>query len=425
MKKGKKVLFLFLILLSAFLTRFVASYIILDEMPKAYGWHQIASNVIKGNKTLLQSGYHSEKYDKKIALNYYSVRPPVNVLFNIIIIYFFKESLLAYILCQSFFSTLIVYISFKLFSLKFVEKTSILDAAIVCFYPGFVSRVWNASEDNFYILFIISSIYFTLLYLSKRQLKYLRYSSLFLGFSFLTRSTVLSFVFLLVLFLLVFIKEPKILLLLNTAGIFLLTISPLLIYNYSIYNKVLLSDHSGGRFWVGNNKYIFKEFPKTSIDQIEYRMSQDLSKQDYIRLNNMNRLEQEKFFLHEALSFIRKNPGSYLLGVGKKIVSVFSILYNPQNESKDMRIRQFIHLFTYVPILIIGTMGFVLYFKRAPLENALMIIFFLSLIILAAVFWAHTRHTIPYHFTFIYGTLLFLDQNKVLKKIFKKAGVNN
>jgi 4-amino-4-deoxy-L-arabinose transferase-like glycosyltransferase len=416
-KKEKKILLL--ILLLAFFIRFISSYIILEEMPKTYGWHQIALNVINGNKTLLQTGYYSREFDMKVVFNYYAVRQPVYVLFNIIMIYFFKESLFFYILFQSLIATLIVYISFKLFRLKFTGKISILGSLIVCFYPGFVSRVWNATEDNFYMVFILSAIYFIFVYVSKRQLRYLRYASLSLGLAFLTRSTILTFVFLLILFMLFFIKEAKLPVILNSVGIFLLTISPLLIYNFSIYHKILISDRDGSLFWIGNNKYIALQFPGTSIDEIGLQMSQDLSREDYIKLNNMSHFEKEKFFFQEAFSFIKANPKSYLLGVFKKVISVFSIFYNPQSESKDMRIRQLLHLLTYVPILIIGILGYLLYFKVSPQENVIMIIYYLSLLILAVIFWAHTRHTIPYHFTFIYGTILFLAQNKISAKILK------
>jgi 4-amino-4-deoxy-L-arabinose transferase-like glycosyltransferase len=417
-KKEKKILLL--ILLLAFFIRFISSYIILDEMPKTYGWHQIAANVINGNKTLLQTGYYSRRFDMKVVFNYYSVRPPVYVLFNIIMIYFFKESLFFYILFQSIIATVIVYISFKLFRLKFPGNISILGSLMVCFYPGFVSRVWNATEDNFYMVFILASIYFIFVYLAKGELRYLRYASLFLGLAFLTRSTILTFVFLLILFLLFFKKKAKLPVILNIAGIFLLTISPLLIYNFSIYHKILLSDRDGSLFWIGNNKYIALQFPVTSIDEIGLQMSQDLSKEDYIKLNTMSHFEKEKFFFQEAFSFIKENPKSYLVGIFKKVISVFSISYNPQNKSKDMRSRQLIHLLTYIPILIVGIMGYVLYFKVSPRENVIMIIYYLSLLILAAIFWAHTRHTIPYHFTFIYGSLLFIDQNKLGRKILIK-----
>jgi 4-amino-4-deoxy-L-arabinose transferase-like glycosyltransferase len=413
--KEKKILFI--ILLAAFLTRFIVSYAILDEMPKTYGWYQIASNVIEGNKTLLQTRYHSQEHQLSVTFDYYAVRPPVNVLFNVMIIYLFNESLFFYILFQSLVATLIVYISCKLFRLKFGAKVSLLGSLIVCFYPGFVSRVWNATEDNFYIAFILASIYFIFVYLEKKEARYLRYASLFLGLSFLTRSTILTFIFLLFLFLLLFTGKARKHLLLNGAGIFLLTISPLLIYNFSLYHKLLLSDHGGGRFWVGNNKYIAGQFPAKSIDQIEYQMSQDLSKDDYIKLNAMNRMEKGKFFLQKTLSFIGENPGLYLRGVVKKVISVFSLSYNPYKKSKNMTVRRWVHWVTYLPVLIMGIIGFVLYFKAAPLENAVMIIFYLSLVGLAAIYWAHTRHTIPYHFTFIYGTLLFLDQHRLARKL--------
>lgn len=416
---------LLLILLFAFLLRLGSSYIILDEMPKSYGWYEIASNVIKGNKTLLQGGYHSSEYDKEIILNFYSARPPIHILFNVMMIYFFKESLFLYILLQSLISTLIVYVSYKLFALTFSKKISILGAAIVCFYPGFVSRVWNASEDNFYLLFILSSIYFLFRFFSKSSLKYLRYSSLFIGLAFLTRTTILTFLVLLVLFIIITQKRSKLILLINTAGIFIITILPLIMYNYSIHKKIALADVGGSRFWIGNNKYIYELFPQTSIDIIEHKMAQDLSKEDYIRLANMSRFEKEDYLLHKAFSFIKENPRSYLLGVFKKFISVFSISYNPRRESKNMPIRQWVHVLTYVPIFLIGIIGFVLYFKVLPLENAVIIIFYLSLMVLAVIFWAHTRHTIPYHFVFIYGTLLYLDQNKTLRKILIERGVES
>ena len=412
-KNEKK--FLLLILVLAFLLRFVSGFIILDEMPKSYGWYEIASNVVKGNKTLLQSVYYSRDHDLKLVFNFYSVRPPVHILFNVMMIYFFKESLFVYILLQSLISTLIVYVAYKLFTLKFSQKVSLLGAAIVCFYPGFVSRVWNATEDNFYLLFILSSIYFLFRFFSKSRLKYLRYSSLLIGLAFLTRTTILTFVVLIFLFIVISQKKSRLILLLNAVGIFILTILPLIVYNYTIHKKIALADVGGSRFWIGNNKYIYELFPQTSIDIIGYYAAQDLSREDYIKLGNMDHFEKENYLLHKAFSFIKENPKSYLLGLVKKIISVFSITYNPHKKSKNMRIRQWVHVLTYVPLLVLGILGFVLYFKVSPLENAVMIIFYLSLVSLAVIFWAHTRHTIPYHFTFIYGTLLFFD-NKILKK---------
>jgi len=413
LRNKKKILLL--ILIFSFLLRFIGGFILLDEIPKAFGWYKIAGNVIDGEKTLLEYRFHVDNDLDTLSLKYYAVRPPLYLLFYVMIITVFQESLFFFLFFQSLLSVLLVYVCYRTFTLIFSKTTGMLGAAIVGFYPHFVSRSWNSSEDNLYMLFIISSFYMLFKYFKKKDIKFLFLTGFLLGLAFLTRSTILFFIILLLPCLLLFIKNNKAFAFSGLAGVFMLTISPLLFYNYSIYGKILLSDHSGSRFWVANNKYTSDLYPETSIDVIERYMFNDLGKTDVEKMKHLDHLDVESFLQDKAIAFIKAKPALFFKGCFKKAVSALSIQYNPTilTNSKEPKYKNIIHQILFLPLFIAGILGIVIYYKKAPKESLIFIVYYLSLILISMIFWAHTRHTIPYYITFIYGLMLIIE-NKII-----------
>lgn len=406
---------LLLILILSFFLRFIGGFILLDETPKAFGWYKIASNVIDGKKTLLEYRFRVDNGLDTLTLQYYAVRPPLFLLFYVMIIKVFEESLFFFLFFQSLLSVLLVYVCYRTFTLIFSKTTGIVGAAIVGFYPHFVSRTWNSSEDNLYMLLIISSFYMLFKYFKKKDIKFILLTSFLLGLAFMTRSTILFFVMLLLPCLFLFVKKNKVFAFSGFAGVFMFTISPLLFYNYSIYGEILLSDHSGSRFWVANNKYISDLYPETSIDVIERYMFNDLGESDVEKMKYLDHLGVEKLLQDKACAFIKEKPALFLKGCFKKAVSALSIQYNPRNltNSKETKYKNIIHQILFLPLFIAGIFGIVIYYKKAPKESLIFIVYYLSLILISMIFWAHTRHTIPYYITFIYGLMLIIE-NKII-----------
>lgn len=327
-----------------------------------------------------------------------------------------------YLLLQSLFSVLLIIISYKLFLLIFSKKISVIGAAIVGFYPHFITRVWNASEDIAYLIFILLSFYFLILFLKNKKNKNIYIAGLFLGCAFLTRSTILFFIILLLPFLFLIIKNNRLLIISKFLGVVLLTISPIIVHNFFIYNKVLLSDHGGNLFWVGNNKYVYDQYPEVTVDLIQKQLFNDLSKEDVRKMRSMNHMEQENFMFNKAITFIRENPLLYTKSIIKKAVSSFSFYYHPIDlkESPNRKfVKELIHKLFYMPLFILGMLGIILYSKNKRSESMIFILFYISLICMAIIYWSQSRHTIVYHITFIYGVLLLFSYNKRIRNFLK------
>jgi hypothetical protein len=168
-------------------------------------------------------------------------------------------------------------------------------------------------------------------------------------------------------------------------------------------------------FWVANNKYICSLFPKTSIDVIERLMFNDLKKSDVNQMIKMDHLELENYLFRKGLNYLKEDPSRFLKGSIIKAISALSLSYNPQSSdsSRLSKTKTLIYRICYLPVFIVGSIGIILNFKKNVGENIIISVYYLSLIFMSMIFWSHTRHTIPYHFTFIYGALLLMIRLKV------------
>ncbi len=166
---------------------------------------------------------------------------------------------------------------------------------------------------------------------------------------------------------------------------------------------------------MANNKYISDLYPETSIDVIERYMFNDLGKNDVEIMRRLDHLGVENFLRNRALTFIREKPALFLKGCFRKAVAALSIRYNPTipTNSKERKYKNIIHQIFFLPIFTAGILGIVIYYKKAPKESLIFIVYYLSLILISMIFWGHTRHTIPYYITFIYGLMLIIE-NKIV-----------
>lgn len=408
---SKNKILITIIVLSALL-RIVGGLIFLKEIPKTYGWYRIANNVIAGEKTLLTTGYSLDNGNEVLIARYYLVRPPIYVLFYVFIIYLFKGTLLSYLIFQSIISAVSIYVAFLLFNKFLSEKIALIGSAMVAFYPYFVTRVWNATEDNLYIMFILISFLFIFRFFDSKKIMYLFFSGFTIGMTYLVRSTILFFVILLIPLIFFLVKKRKIFCVIIFISSFIIPLTPWLFYGYSIYGQFVMADHNGSRFWVANNNYVIKLFPKIAIDRIEGMMWNELSYKDFLQLTGKGQLEREKILLRRAKDFIIENPWLSIRSGMKKAFSALTLKYNPESAGKNMKLRNVFHFAFYLPLFFFGLIGILLYGRKYKIQCCIFITYSMSLIFMAFFLWAHTRHTIPYHLTYIFGVLIYLEHNK-------------
>jgi hypothetical protein len=397
------------VLFLSFILKAVVGVWVLDEIPNTYGWYEIAQNILSGNGTLLDYTFPVANNTDTIELNYYMVRPPVFLGFYLALISWFGESVVVYVLLQSTFSIIYCWVAYKIFCQHFSKGIARIGLLIIAFYPYLLSKIFNASEDNLFLLFLFGSWFFLFSFLKTEKPRQLIISAILLGATYLTRSTILFFFLLLIPYLFFFVKEFKFKWLVLFGTVFFLFISPMLLLGYSVYRKPVLGDHSGSRFWVANNTYILKDYPKTSVDRIEERLFNELDSSDVAYLKGAGRLEKEDYLKNKAFTYIKENPADYVKTILKKGINVFSLTYNPRASGKNMFLRQLLHAVFYWPLMLMGILGFILNYRRITHIDSVFILFYLSLIALAMLLWAHTRHTVVYHISFLWGLLLFVQ----------------
>lgn len=410
--------FILVLFLMSFVIKFSLGIYLLDTIPSSYGWSEIAKNVLDGKKTLLTYNFKTDNGKDTIRQEYYLVRPIMFVAFYVMIKVVFNSSIIVFVFLQALFSLVYCFFIYKLL-LRHVSKLSaVLGLILALFYPYFISRIYNASEDNLYLLFLTSAIYLIDKFHNKKRWSDLIWSAVLMGLAYMTRSTILFYVFLLVPFLWVSVNWKTSFLF---TIVFILSISPQLIYNYSIYRRILLSDHSGSRLWVANNNKIIGQYPRKSIDRIEEEMFLTLNGSDLDSMKNMTPLQKDDYFRSKAIKYIKENPLQEMRVITIKMLNSLNIFYNPLSNLKNNSSRIIGNFTFYVPLFIFGIIGLFYTLRTKRFINLLLLLCLISLILSSGLLWSHSRHTIPYHFIYIIWVCFYIDRHLKNRSIERKT----
>jgi hypothetical protein len=167
-------------------------------------------------------------------------------------------------------------------------------------------------------------------------------------------------------------------------------IAPWLVRSYIVAGAPILQNDTGQRLWDGNNPYTFTRYPIESID---------LSKADaYEAMSATERAELaavwaddasfDRWFLHQAVRFMREHPWLTVANGFRKIGATFSILPSPRRSLWPT----LAYALSYGPIMILGLFGMVSTSWRSWREHSLIYWLFLSFALLTALFFGHTSH---------------------------------
>ena len=245
------------------------------------------------------------------------------------------------ILTQIFLSGISIFIFYKINLIFFKKKISLISAYIFSLFPLFIYSSLQVSSICIQILLNLIFLYLVLKIINQRiSSKYLILLSIFSGFSILLRGEfVLIFIF--TIFFLILIKKISVKKFILILVVTTLTISPYLIRNYIIFEKITITKSFGYNLWKGNN-----------IDATVEGSESDRAFNDKNIKAKINKIEKnlnydfnyDQIFLETALSYIHEDPTLFLSRFVKKFFAFTFFNFNSKYPN-------YYHFLNILPIL--------------------------------------------------------------------------
>ena len=307
---------------------------------------------------------------------------------------------------QAILASISVVIFYKLNKFFFSQKISIYSSLLFSFFPLYLYSCAQISSISLTIFLGIFFYYF--FFKIKKDEKYIDILiyALIGGLLILVRREFIAIIILSSFYLLLFNKTSlkKILLIFLVTSI---TISPYLIRNYIVFEKLIIHSGFGYNLWKGNNpnsKVEGSEF----INEILQNLIDEVPKDKFYRIN------EDKIFIEESLKNIKEDPKKYFLLYLKKTLSYLFV-------DIDSSRANYYNPFHYIPNLILAftsLIGIFLSDKKSSSFNYLLLIFSFYLFIfpIFAIQPRYKIYIIPFQIIF---TNIFI--NYLIKKRHKRV----
>ena len=243
----------------------------------------------------------------------------------------------------------------------------------------------------------------------KGNLKSILIFAFIAGLLILTRREFIAILVLSSLFLFLFYKIPKKNILLIVL-ITMVTISPYLIRNILIFDKIIIQAGFGYNVWKANNPNAKVE-GSTVIDDNLQKQIDKVAKDKFYRIN------EDKIFFNEGIKYIIEEPKRYLILYLKKIASFLFI-------DIDSSEPHYYNHFHYIPVLLIGItslLGIFFSDKKSYKLNYLILIFFTNIFIFSIFFILPRYKLVILPLQIIFTNILI---QKVYKKYFNKKKIH-
>jgi hypothetical protein len=164
-------------------------------------------------------------------------------------------------------------------------------------------------------------------------------------------------------------------------SLFILT--PWIIRNYHIHKTLVpITTQFGVNFWIGNNPNATGTdfFKIRSIENNDYiLMTQTLALNILDSLNRISEIDRMRFYLHQAVEFIREKPVEFIKLLIKKCYYYWWFANSSEYGSRDLQKYKILLYISYVPVLILGWAGLLLSIKeKRPVLFIILVIFSIS-----------------------------------------------
>lgn len=259
---------------------------------------------------------------------------------------FYGRSFLTVRVVQALLGTGLILLIYLIGKKFFSEKAGLISASLSAFDPVAIFFTGLLLSETLYSFILLAAVYFWL------KNRFFWFTSILWGMAILIKPISLQ--------LLLFCALVKIIAsrfhkktIMSTLGICLLSLAiqfPWVLHNYSLWGKFILTTTGGGITLYESNNPRADGGP--GYEKIVW--TEEMKK--------MNEVEIGRYFKHEALEFIRKNPGRFLELAGKKFLRFWSVVPNAKDFQKPVYF--WTSLIFYTPVFILGCLGIIQGIKR-------------------------------------------------------------
>ena len=405
--KKKETLVLILLFLFSFLVR-IPVIIILGDTVIENEWNWLLYNLI--NHKVLSLGEYAAVGQGTITFDGFLLpnlwMPPLYAYYLYVFSFFNLENqsfVLLILFSQILLASVSVGIFYKINSLFFSQKISFYSSLLFSIFPIYLYACSQISSVSLTVFLAMFFYYYFFKIASNSKFIYIFLFSVAAGLLILVRREFIAIIILSGLYLFFYYKIPfkKIFLVILIS---LITISPYLVRNYLIFERIIIHSGFGYNLWQGNNPYSNVEgvgvINKSFQDQI-----------DKIPRDKFYKINEDKLFFNEAVKSIKNDPKKYLILYFKKTLSYFFIDLNSTRPN-------YYNPLHYFPIILLGIttlMGVFLSNKKSYHFNYLILIlvFYIFTFSIFAIQPRYKLFIIPLQ---IILSNIFID--RALKKIF-------
>jgi len=369
--KNEKNFIIYLIGFS-FLIRLIVLYFLNnDEIDHTYyfgianEWGVLLNNLIQYNTFA--------RYGSGDSLAPSLMLPPLYAYFLYFIKIFTPEKinfLYTVIFIQIIISTISIFIFYKLNKKFFLERTSLINTIIFSLLPLNIYAVGQSSSITIQIFLSLSFLLFLFILIKNQTKKNILIFSLISGLLILARAEFILIYALTILYLFLR-KKVNITYLVAISFLTLLVVSPYLIRNYVVFNKIVFVKTLGYNLWKGNNELSSVE----GYENQRHKSFKNLeNKLEELKLDTFYEINRDDIYLNEALKNLKEKPLKYLKLSFQKAFSFYFIDF----QSSYPGYYKFYHFFPILLIAIISLPGLILIlfnneFKNSYLKNYLLI----------------------------------------------------
>ncbi len=277
---------------------------------------------------------------------------------------------------QILFASISVAVFYKINKLFFSKKISFYSSALFSCFPLYLYSCSQISSISIQVFLTILFFYFFFQLTKKRSLSSIILFSLSSGLLILLRGefyAILILTLIYLMFLKINIKQILLIILITS-----LTVSPYLIRNVLIFEKIVMTKSFGYNLWKGNHPHAIKNSLVVGAEIVDEAFQKEL---DLVPRDKYLRINFEKIFLERAIQNIKKEPVENIKLFFRKIISFLLIDFN----SPDPNYYNPIHYLSVLLLGITSLIGIGLSDKKSNELNYLILIFFAYVFIFSTV----------------------------------------
>tara|TARA_Y100000590_G_scaffold426042_1_gene534648 strand:- start:3100 stop:4320 length:1221 start_codon:yes stop_codon:yes gene_type:complete len=265
---------------------------------------------------------------------------------------------------QVLLSSISIAIFYNINKFFFSSNISLFNSILFSVFPLYLYACAQISSITLHIFLAMLFYYYFFKIIKKKDILSIVAFSFIAGLLILTRREFVA-IFILSCFYLFIFNKLAIKRILIIVLITLITVSPYLIRNALIFEKITIQAGFGYNVWKANN-------PNSKVEGSTF-IDDNLQKQiDKVTKDRFYRINEDKIFLNQAIKNIKENPRRYFILYFKKIASFLFIDINSSEPN-------YYNPFHYLPIILITLTslgGIIVSDKKSLNLNYLILIFF-------------------------------------------------